>query len=115
MNLDLSNLTLAQAAVVLVIVTALEVASAYLLAVVHGNFDLGVVAVWLQSHTIRRVFPIFALAVVGSGIPQLGVPAIAPAYALALAALAAYVLETVASLRDSFGDASRPTDVQPSD
>lgn len=113
MDLDLTNLTLVQASIVLAIVTALDVASAYVLAVVHGNFSLASVALWLQSHTLRRVFPIFALAVVGHGIPALDVPAIGPFWGLALAGLAAYALETVKSIQDSFADTTPPTDTTP--
>ena len=113
MNLDLSALTLLQASAVLAIVTLLDVGSAYVLSAIHGNFSLGVVAVWLQSHTLRRVFPIFALAVLGHGIPQLGIDPLGPFWGMALAGLAAYALETIASIQSSFGDTTPPTDVTP--
>ena len=111
--MDLSNLTLTQAALVLVIVTALDVGAAYVLSITQGKFDLGAVAIWVQSHTIKRVFPIFALAVLGHGIPQLGLDPVGPFWGMALVALAAYALETIASIRASFGDASPPADTQP--
>ena len=113
---DLNNLTLVQVFSTLALVAAFDVLGSIALAVMQGKFSLGAVAVWLQSHVLRRTFPIFALAVVGHGITvgaDVFVPAIPPAFALALAGLAAYILETVASLRDSFADASRPTDTTP--
>ena len=113
MDLDLNALTLQQASVVLIIVTALDVAAAYVLSAIHGNFSLGAVALWLQSHTLRRVFPIFALAVIGHGIPALDIPAIGPFWGLALAGLATYALETVKSIQESFADTTPPTDTTP--
>jgi len=109
---DLNNLTLIQVFSTLALVAAIDVVAAIALSIVQGKFSLGAVAIWLQSHVLRRAFPIFALAVIGAGFGDF-VPAIPPAFALALAGLAAYILETVASLRDSFADASRPTDVMP--
>lgn len=113
MDIDLTALTITQVFTLTAVVAVLDVLSAMALAVVQGKFSLGAVAVWLQSHVLKRVFPILALAVIGHGIPAADVPAIGPAFALALAGLTAYVLETVASIRDSFADASRPADTSP--
>lgn len=111
---DLNALTLVQAAVVLTIVTLLDVAAAYVLAITHGNFSLAVVALWIQSHTLKRVFPIFALAVIGHGIPQLGIEPIGPFWLMGLAGLAAYALETIKSIMVSFSDTTPPQDTEPS-
>lgn len=114
MDLDLSALTLAQVFGLLALVAAIDVLGSIALAIVGGKFDLGAVAIWIQSHVLRRVFPIFGLAMVGNGIPQLDIPSIPFAAGLAIAALAAYVLETIASLRDSFaGDTAPPVDANP--
>jgi hypothetical protein len=110
---DLNNLTLVQVFGLLALIAAFDVLGSIALAIVQGKFSLGAVAIWLQSHTLRRAFPIFALAVIGKGVPPLSIPEIAPAFAVAIAGLAAYILETVASLRDSFADASRPVDTEP--
>ena len=113
---DLNNFTLVQVFSTLAIIAAFDVLAAIVLSVVQGKFSLGAVAIWLQSHVLRRAFPIFALAVFGHGLSAGGtefVPAIPAAFALALAGLAAYILETVASIRDSIDDASRPTDTSP--
>lgn len=113
MNLDLSALTLQQVFGLLALTTLLDVGAAIVLSVVHGNFSLAAVALWIQSHTIKRVFPIFALAVLGHGIPQLDVPSIEAAFGMALVGLAAYVLETIASIRESAADTTPPTDTNP--
>lgn len=110
---DLANLTLVQVFALLAVIAAFDVLTAIAAAVSQGVFSLGAVAVWLQSHVLRRAFPIFALAVIGHGIPVLDVPATGPAYLVALAGLGAYVLETIASIRASFADASRPLDTTP--
>jgi hypothetical protein len=109
---DLSNLTLVQVFATLAVIAAFDVLTAIVLSIVQNKFSLGAVAVWLQSHVIKRAFPIFALAVIGHGIGDV-VVAIPPAFVLAIAGLGAYLLETVASIRDSFADASRPTDDTP--
>ncbi len=110
---DLTDLTLTQIFGLLAIIAAFDVIGSMGLSIVQGKFSLGAVAVWIQSHVLKRVLPIFTLAVLGHGL-DIGttnvVPPIDPAWALALAGLAAYVAETIASLRDSFGDATRPTD-----
>lgn len=111
---DLSNLTLVQVFALLGLVAAFDVLTAIVAAIVQGKFSLGAVAVWLQSHVLKRAFPIFALATLGHGIPALDVPPIGPAYIVALAGLGAYILETVASIRASLDDASRPADTTPS-
>jgi hypothetical protein len=113
MDIDLTAITLQQAFALLAVVTFIDVLGAYLLAVIHGNFSLGVVALWLQSHTIRRVFPIFALAVIGNGIPAFGVPKIEAAWVMAVVGLTAYVVETIASIAASFKDTTPPSDTTP--
>ncbi len=114
MDIDLTALTLRQVFGLLTLVALLDVGGSMVLAVVGHTFSLGAVAVWVQSHVLRRVFPIFGLAVLGRGIPDLGVPAIDTASGLALVALTAYVVETIASLRNSFGgDTAPPVDTSP--
>lgn len=108
MDIDLSAITLQQLIGLTVLVTVIDVLGGIALAAVHGTFSLGYVAVWLQSHVVPRVFPILALGIVGHGIPALDVPPIPFAFGLAIAGLTAYVLETIASLRDSFRDAAPP-------
>jgi len=113
MNIDLTAITLVQAFGLLAIVALLDVGAAYALSVSHGDFDLGAVGVWIQSHVLKRVFPIFSLAVLGHGVAQLNIPAIEPAWALGIVALTAYVLETVASIQRSFSDTESPADTSP--
>jgi len=114
MEIDLSALTLTQVFGLLALIAAIDILGSMALAIVQGVFSLGATAVWLQSHVLKRAFPIFALAVIGHGVPTFDIPPIPFAFGLAVAGLAAYVLETVASLRDSFGNAEPPRDTSPS-
>jgi hypothetical protein len=114
LNIDFSNLTVAQFAFYLLIVTALDVGGSTVLAVIHGKFSLAYVAVWIQSHVLRRVFPIIGLAILGHGVSQIGVDQIPAVWTAALVALAAYFLETVKSLMESFQDtADAPSEPSP--
>ena len=114
MPIDLANITLTQIIGLTCLVTAIDILGGIALSIVHGTFTLAYVAVWLQSHVLPRVFPILALAVIGHGIPQLDIPTIPFAFGLAIAGCTAYVLETIASLRDSFtAKAPPPTDESP--
>jgi hypothetical protein len=115
-NVDLSALTLTQAFATLAVVAAFDVLGSIALSIIQGKFSLGAVATWIQSHVLKRVFPIFAMAVSVMASRRTApstCPAIEPAWLVAIAALAAYVLETVASIRDSIDDASPPADTTP--
>jgi hypothetical protein len=117
MNVDFTALTVWQVFGLAALLALLDTGGSMALAVVKGTFSLGSVAVWVQSHVLRRVFPIVALAILGHGIGTAAswiVPPIDTAFDLALVALAAYALETIASLRDSFGgDTAPPKDTAP--
>jgi hypothetical protein len=110
MDIDLTALTLTQAFALLAIVALLDVGGSIAMAITAGTFELAAVGHWIQSHVLVRVFPIFALAVLGHGVDPY-VPAIVPAWGLAIVALTAYVLETVGSLTASArGDNAPPVD-----
>ena len=109
---DLNSLTIVQVVSLAILIAVVDTLGAIALSITQNKFSLGAVAVWLQSHVVKRLFPILALAAIGHGFGDI-LPAIPPAFALALAGLAAYVLETIASLKDSFADASRPADETP--
>jgi hypothetical protein len=116
MDINLEALTLTQVFGLLAIITLFDVVGSIIMSIVRKEFSFSYVAVWLQSHTLRRVFPIFALAVIGHGVGEgTIVPAIAPAFAMALAGLLAYVLETIKSLADSLDPVTPniPTDTSP--
>jgi hypothetical protein len=118
MNIDINDITLAQGALLLCLVTAIDVLGSMAIAAMQGKFSLAYVAIWIQSHTLRRVFPIFGLAVLGHGLSSgetAFLPAIPVFWAMAVAGLAAYLLETVKSLQNSFGpeDTPPPPDVSP--
>lgn len=112
-NIDLTNITLEGLVFLTVIVAAIDIIGSILAAIVKREFNLAFVAVWLESHGLKRVLPIFAFAWLGHGVTQLGVPAIPALFDMAVAGLTAYLLETVASLIASSKDASPPVDVSP--
>lgn len=66
-------------------------------AIRDGVFDLSSVAAWLRKHLAGRVLPATILLVVGHVGNQ---PALS---ALGLAAAGLYALETVGSIKDSWG------------
>lgn len=98
---DLTNLPLAALFSYLVLVAAVDVGFNVVLSIVHGDFSAIYVADFLRTHILLRVFVIGALGILGHGIPAFGVPAIALVSLAATAGLAAYVVETVASLREA--------------
>lgn len=113
---DLNALTLQQVFGLLAAVTLVDVGFAIVTALAKGTFSLGAVAIWLQSHVLVRVFVIFALAVLGHGVGTDGefVPPIPAAFGLALIGLGAYVLETIASMKGTLDNPTRPNDTEPS-
>ena len=82
---DFTNLPLTAIFSYLVIVAAVDVGFNIVLSFVHGDFSAIYVADFLRTHILLRVFPIGAAAILGHGVPALGVPAI-PALSLAAAA-----------------------------
>lgn len=111
MDFDLTTLTITQVVSLTVVVTVIDVAAAIVLAMTKGTFSLAYVALWLQSHVAPRVFPIFALAWLGHGVPAFDVPAIPPLFGLAIGGLTAYVLETVKSVSENFRTGAPPPPV----
>lgn len=109
----LSDLTLTGVVVLTIVITLVDVFGAYLLAVSQGKFDLAYVANWLTSHSIKRVFPIYALAALGVGFPAAGLPEIPALFIASTVGVAAYLGETVKSILVNFGDARAVRDESP--
>lgn len=63
-------------------------------AIVAKVFDPNYITNFIRKHVVGRVFPIITVAVLGVIEPTL--------FAIAAAAAAAYAVETLASIRDSF-------------
>ena len=103
---DLTNLPLTALFTYLLIIAAIDVGFNVVLSIVHQNFSAIYVADFLRTHILLRVFVIGVLGILGHGVEGLGVPAI-PAVALAATGgLAAYAIETIASLREGLTDTS---------
>ena len=99
---DLTTLSLASFMGLLLLVAGVDTAAGVVVALIRNTFSADKVLEYLRSHVLLRVFPIFALALIGHGIPQLAVPAIAPAWAAAVLSFTAYIVETIGSLRSTF-------------
>jgi hypothetical protein len=97
-------LTLAQLFFYLFIVAAADTIWNIALAIVHGNFSPAYVADFVRSHLILRVTAIGLIGSLGHGWPAFGIPEIPAASLAATAALAAYVIETIASMRDGLSN-----------
>lgn len=95
---DLTNIPLIALFTYLILVAALDVGFNVVLSIVHGDFSALYVADFLRTHILLRVFIIGALGVLGHGISALEVPAIPAVSLAATGGLAAYIVETVASL-----------------
>lgn len=103
MEFDLSHLTIIQVMTLTAIITLIDVVGAMILAATKGEFSLAYVGQWLTSHTVKRVFPIFALAWLGHGVPQIDIPAIPALFGMGVAGLAGYLGETIKSVITNFG------------
>ena len=104
MSIDLSALTLLQLLGVLLVTAAIDTLSGVFGALSAGTFSWSVVASFLQSHVLARVFPILGLGFLAQtlGTDQAG----AAIWGVALLGLAAYVAETVASISSNLGTRS---------
>jgi hypothetical protein len=71
-----------------------------LLSFKNGNFSAIYVADFIRTHIVLRVFAIGFLAILGNGVPVLEMPAIPIVTDTATLALGAYLIETIASLRE---------------
>src|SRR4026209_2282433 len=99
-------LTLQQLFLYLFIVAAVDTTWNIAMAFVHGDFSAAYVADFVRSHLILRVLAIGLIGSLGHGWPRQGLPAIPAASLAATAALAAYVVETIASLKDGLTNTS---------
>lgn len=94
---DLTGLSLTAIVSLTIIVGLIDTGWAWLTALGQHVFNPAYAANFLYSHG-RAWFAIGALAVIGHGVPSLGVPAIGAATDAAVIGLAAYVVVTIKSL-----------------
>ena len=108
MSLDFTDLALTSVVATLLLFGALDTVGSVLIAVVSKTFSGAYLLGFLESHVQKVWFPIFALALAGTGIPALNIPPIPAASLAATGALAAYAVTTLASLQQSYADRSAP-------
>lgn len=108
---DLTNLTLVQIITTLLFFAAIDTGFAYIVALTSGpfpgTFNAAYALDFLRTHVLKVGVPIALLALVGHGISVGGselVPAIPACTLLATGSLGIYILATIASLRDTWGD-----------
>lgn len=108
-TIDFTNLTLLQLGTTLILFAALDTGVTVVLAVIRRQFSPAYLLDYLRTHILKVAAPILGLGIVGHGISFGGdvlVPAIPAASIAASASLAAYALVTIASIYQSFSDAS---------
>lgn len=105
---DFTNLPLAGLVGTLLFFALIDTGFAYVMAIVNGNFTSAYALDFLRTHVLKIGAPIFGLALVGHGVPALGIPPIPPAGVAAGASLAVYALTTIVSIKDSFTDKAVP-------
>lgn len=112
MNIDLTHLSLLQLLIVLLITAAVDTLTGIVGAVMSHTFTVDLVATYLETHVLKRVFPILG---VGFLAQSLGGPEGAGAviWAGALLSLGAYVAETVASVQTNLATAIPPAPPAP--
>jgi hypothetical protein len=96
-----THLSITAFAILTALIAAADVVTAVLAAVRTNSFTLALIAQYLTSHVLQRLFPIIGQAVLGHGFATAGMPPI-PFFAVtAAASLVAYFLETVHSIQSS--------------
>lgn len=103
MNLDfdlpeLINLSLKATFGLLFILGLIDIVYAVGQAIRQKVFDAGYLTAWLLDHVMLVWFPIFALAIIGHGVPAFDVPAIKAANLAAQLGLVAYAGVVIKSL-----------------
>lgn len=108
---DLSHITAAQVVVVALALTAVDFVGAVLPALIASlthtgtGLDPAVIAQFLDTHVLKRVFPIFGLLLISATLPA---PASDAVFVIAIAGLAAYLAETVASVASNLPAGAQP-------
>lgn len=100
MSFDLSGITIAQVIIVTLVLTFLDFIGGVLPAVISRTFSAALVAAFLETHVLKRVFPIVGLLLIST---SLGATTSAgqAVWALAILGVATYLAETVKSLSAS--------------
>ena len=104
MDFDFTNLSLVGVVSTLLFFAVIDTAAAYLVALKDKNFSAEYALDFLRTHVLKVGVPITLLAIIGHGVPALGIPAIPSAGITATASLGVYALATIASIKDTWAD-----------
>ena len=110
---DYLNLALPTFLGLLLLITAFDVVTATVAAIAKSTFSTDYLMTYLRSHVLQRVFVIFAMEVIGKGIPSLGIPAIGAAADFAAVSLGLYVVETIGSIKSTIDGSTAPAGPPP--
>jgi hypothetical protein len=105
---DLANLPLEAVVSTLLFFAVIDTLVAYGVALMNGNFQAAYALDFLRTHVLKVGAPILALAVIGHGVPAVGIPAMPPVSVMATGLLGIYILTVIASVRDSWADKAIP-------
>jgi hypothetical protein len=104
-EIDLTQITLGQFIIVLGSVAIVDVGVGILAAITAGTFSPAHVADFIKTHVLYRVFPIASLAFLSLSVPEVS-EGTSMLWIMACGSLAAYLVETVGSVRESFSAAT---------
>lgn len=102
MSIDLNGITWSQMLLITLVVAAVDTLSGIFGAIAKGTFSLSVVADYIRTHVLQRVFPIVGLSFISQTLPGTTGTAV---WAVCLLSLAAYVAETISSVSTNVGPA----------
>ncbi len=103
-EIDYTGIGLVATISTLLFIALIDTGFAWVVALANHNFDAHYALDFLTSHVLKIGAPIAASALLGAGIPQLGIPPIPMAAGFATVSLAAYAIMTLASIRDTNKD-----------
>jgi hypothetical protein len=110
---NFAGLTLAQAIVTLLAIAVLDFGFAIIAAASTHTLSLAILDQWVITHIVKRVFPLFGLAVLGHGIAVIDLQPIGFVNLAFIAAAGTYALTTLGSIVSSIQEANQPAPPPP--
>ena len=97
MTFDLSHITITQLVILTLVLTLIDFVGGVLPALIKGAFDPALGATFLDTHILKRVFPIVGLVLIAQTLgPTTDAGKLV--WGMALVGVTTYLVETVASL-----------------